>query len=193
MSWLFSQALVEEYSGDTCSDGGQSAPLSVMPTPHPFWLKDKMTKSFLPFQYGQTCAVLTADRGEDLLTSYLAASRARTLARQEKELGSQEHEADFGRSFSESSERCGQLSLLSKTALCSPSAGFPPSSKTLPRWGMMRNGVCWERETLGHRTKETESGFWPTPKKRDWKGAGCKNRHSMDLATAVKTWPTPRK
>jgi hypothetical protein len=28
MSWLFSQALVEEYLGDTCSDGEQSAPLS---------------------------------------------------------------------------------------------------------------------------------------------------------------------
>jgi hypothetical protein len=33
MSWLFSQALVEEYSAGTCLDGEQSAQLNVMPTP----------------------------------------------------------------------------------------------------------------------------------------------------------------
>ena len=37
MSWLFSQALVEEYSAVTCSDGEPCAQLNVMPTPQPFW------------------------------------------------------------------------------------------------------------------------------------------------------------
>ena len=32
MSWLFSQALVEEYSDGSCSDGEPSVQLSVMPT-----------------------------------------------------------------------------------------------------------------------------------------------------------------
>jgi hypothetical protein len=34
MSWLFSQALVEEYSVVNSWDGAPSAPLSMMPTPH---------------------------------------------------------------------------------------------------------------------------------------------------------------
>ncbi len=32
MSWLFSQALVAEYSAANCSDGEPSAQLNVMPT-----------------------------------------------------------------------------------------------------------------------------------------------------------------
>jgi len=49
MSWLFSQALVAEYSAATSSAGEPSAPLSVMPTPHRFWRNDKpMDCSRLP-------------------------------------------------------------------------------------------------------------------------------------------------
>ena len=41
MSWLFSQALVAEYSQGTAWAGAPCAPLSVMPTPHKFWRNDK--------------------------------------------------------------------------------------------------------------------------------------------------------
>ena len=39
--------------------------------------------------------------------------------------------------------------------------------ETWPQWGLMRNGECWEQQTLAHHTKGTESGFsqitFPTP------------------------------
>ncbi|WP_227628725.1 DNA cytosine methyltransferase [Klebsiella pneumoniae] len=41
MSWLFSQALAEEYSADTSLAGEQFAQLNVMPTPHKFSRNDK--------------------------------------------------------------------------------------------------------------------------------------------------------
>lgn len=41
MSWLFSQALAEEYSVDISLAGEQFAQLNVMPTPHKFSRNDK--------------------------------------------------------------------------------------------------------------------------------------------------------
>ena len=41
MSWLYSQALVEEYLGEHCLGGEPFAQLNVMPTPHKFWRNDK--------------------------------------------------------------------------------------------------------------------------------------------------------
>lgn len=67
MSWLFSQALVAEYSAATSLDGAPSAPLSVMPTPHRFWRNDKTMEPSQLSLFGLTCAVLTEDHGEALL------------------------------------------------------------------------------------------------------------------------------
>ena len=64
MSWLFSQALVEEYLGDICSDGEQSAPLSGSPTQQAYCAPDKMTKFSRLSRYGMTFKPLTDDRGE---------------------------------------------------------------------------------------------------------------------------------
>ena len=78
MSWLFSQALVAEFSAATCSGGAPSAPLSVMPTQHKFWRNDKTMEPSQLSRFGLTCAVLTEDHGAALLTWFLADSRVRT-------------------------------------------------------------------------------------------------------------------
>lgn len=80
MSWLFSQALVEEYSGGTCSDGEPCAPLSSSPMQRAFLSHGKTTGFSRLSRFGMTCERLTDDHGAALLTSYLAASRARTSA-----------------------------------------------------------------------------------------------------------------
>src|SRR5688572_12742131 len=80
MSWLFSRALVEEYSEASSLGGRRSAQLSVMPTPQPFWREDKPIEFSGRSQFGLTCARLTAARGAALLTSFLAASHVRTSA-----------------------------------------------------------------------------------------------------------------
>ncbi len=85
MSWLFSRALVAEYSAGSSWDGEPCAQLSVKPTQHKFWHRDKAMEPCDLSQFGLTCAVLTDDRGEDLLTWFLAASRARTSAAPELE------------------------------------------------------------------------------------------------------------
>ena len=81
MSWLFSQALVEEYLGDTSLDGEPSAPLSGNNTQQAYCAPDKMTKFSRLSRYGMTVKPLTDTRGEELLTLYLAGFPAKTFQR----------------------------------------------------------------------------------------------------------------
>ena len=77
MSWLFSRALVEEYSEAICSDGEQSVPLSGNPTPQAFCAPDKMTAFSHLSQFGMTFKPLTESHGEALLMLYLEAFHAK--------------------------------------------------------------------------------------------------------------------
>ena len=78
MSWLFSRALVEAYSEGIFSDGEPSALLSGNPIPQAYCAPDK-TKEFSRLsRFGMTYAPLTENRGEELLTWYLAGFPART-------------------------------------------------------------------------------------------------------------------
>ena len=86
MSWLYSRVLVEEYLAGNCSDGELSALLSGNPTLQVVLQPDKTTRFWKLSRYGMTCSPLTDDRGAELLTLFLEAFRARTLAAQEKEL-----------------------------------------------------------------------------------------------------------
>lgn len=192
MSWLFSRALVEAYSADNCSAGGLFAPLNVMPTPHKFWHRDKMTESWTLSRYGLTCAVLTESRGEALLTWYRAAFLARTSAPPEKGPASRENAPDYGKKWpglfatfdrSLSSWKTVQYSLFEDSA---------EFSETWPRSGMTRNGNAYLRQKSAHPICATASGLWPTPTvfgNNNKKGASEKSGDG--LATAVKRIPTP--
>jgi hypothetical protein len=87
MSWLFSQALVAEYSAASCSDGEPCAPLNGNPMPLAFLPPDRMTDFSRLSQFGVTFAPLTEDLGAALLTWFRAGSHARTSAVQAKEQG----------------------------------------------------------------------------------------------------------
>jgi DNA (cytosine-5)-methyltransferase 1 len=78
MSWLFSQALVEEYLVDTSSDGEQSVQSNGKPTQQAYCAPDKMTDFSCLSRFGMTYKPLTETRGEELLTLYLAAFHAKT-------------------------------------------------------------------------------------------------------------------
>ncbi|MDD3884540.1 MAG: DNA cytosine methyltransferase [Gallionella sp.] len=82
MSWLFSQALVAEYSEGTCSDGEPSAQSNGNHIPQAYCVPDKMTAFSRLSRFGMTFAPLTEGRGEALLTSYLADFLAKTSAPQ---------------------------------------------------------------------------------------------------------------
>src|SRR5688572_20339565 len=105
MSWLFSQALVAEYSEATSSAGAPSAPLSVMPTQHKFWRNDRTMEPFQLSRFGLTCAVLTEDHGAALLTWFLADSRVRTYQLPGMAPASMENDLVSGVKWHESSAR----------------------------------------------------------------------------------------
>lgn len=50
-----------------------------------------------------------------------------------------------------------------KTHQFSLLGGLESFSETWPRWGMMRDGECWELSTPALHTNENESGLWRTP------------------------------
>ena len=78
MSWLFSQALVAEYLGESSLDGEQSAPLNGKPIQQAYCAPGKMTDFSRLSRFGMTYKPLMEHHGEALLKSYLAAFPAKT-------------------------------------------------------------------------------------------------------------------
>jgi hypothetical protein len=203
MSWLFSQALVEAYSGANCSGGGPFAPLSKTSMPQAYLHRDKTTDGWSLSRYGMTFKPLTADHGEAVLTLYLAAFPVRISARLAKGLGSMDGDLDYGLKCQGSFVKYNQDLSLWKTRQHSLLEGLDVFSETWPQWGTMRNGECWERIKLERRTDEIGSGFWPTPKAHEERAEKytieTSYRHFMEkrqvaLSQVVRDrrmWPTP--
>jgi hypothetical protein len=129
---------------------------------------------------------LTESHGADVLTWYLEDSLAKTFPPPEKAQGSKASEAECGNTWRESSVKFDLVSRSWKTHLCLWEEGLPLSSVILPRWGMMRDGVLWERTTPEHLTSENESGLWPTPCL-----PGNGGNHGKKKLKAM-LWPTPQ-
>jgi len=163
MSWLYSQVLVEEYLGGISLDGAPCALWNGTHTQQASWLPVKMTDACRLSRSGMTFKPLTDDLGEGVLMSFLEAFPARTSAQPEKVQGSKENEAVCGDTWRESSVKFDPDTSSWKTHQCLWEEDLQPSSLTLPKWGMMLDGVLWERITLPLLTSGTESGFWPTP------------------------------
>lgn len=193
MSWLFSQALVEEYSVDTSLAGEQYAQLNVMPTPHKFWRNDKTMEFSDLSRFGLTCAVLTESHGEELLMSCLEDFHARTYQSLVAEPVLMETDPDFGDKWQESSVRYDLVSCSWKTHHCLWEEVLPWSLVTLPKWGLMRSGVVYQHQALERPINGTASGLWPTPRATDYKGSrsplsGAKVRargFSLNLQEAI--------
>ena len=164
MSWLFSQALVEAYSEATFLDGEPCAQLNAMPTPQPFWRNDKTMDASRFSRFGVTSRLLTADRGEELLTWFRGVFLARTFPQQERARELRAHDQDCGVRWPASLARYDPDSCSWKTPQYSLLGDSEEFSETWPRWGTMRNGECWERTTLAPHTSGIESGLWGTPR-----------------------------
>ena len=201
MSWLFSQALVAEYSQGTAWDGAPSSQLSVMPTPHKFWRNDKTLEPSDLSRFGLTCAALTEDRGADLLTWFREASLARTSALPAEAQALMAHAAECGATWRGSLARFDPGSCTWRTAQPSLLGDSEECSVTWPRSGMTAGGQCWELPTLAPPTSATGSGLWvPTPIATEWK-AGCGKlgnrapekaaKAGLKLTEFAKLWPTP--
>jgi len=195
MSWLFSQALVEEYSVGTCSDGEPSAPSNGNPTQLAYCAPDKMTGFSRLSRFGMMYRPLTEIRGAELLTLYLAGFHAKTSQPQEKAQELTESEAECGEKWLASFTKYDPDSSLWRTHQCSLLGDLEPFSETWPQWGLMRDGECWEQLTLERHIRGTESGLSPngvdsfhTPNTTGLDG-GSNSRKA--LKKRQQNWPTP--
>jgi hypothetical protein len=210
MSWHFSQALVEEYSEENFSDGEPSALLNGTDTHGMFWSPDKTMEASTPSRSGMTFKPSTDTHGEALLMSCREDSRARISVPPEKEPASKASDPVCGHTWRELSAKFDPASSSWKTHRCLWEEDLQWSSVTLPKWGMMRDGVCWEQTTPELPTSGNESGSWATPNANMqaeiteeralelgwiWKGTswytadGVKKNSS--LTHQVKMFPTP--
>ena len=172
MSWLFSQALVEEYLGENFLDGEQSVPLSGNHIQQAYCAPDKMTKFLKLSRFGMTFKPLTDIRGEELSMSSVVAFHVRTLVQQEKVQELTENNQECGDKWRGSFTKYDQNLCSWKTHQCSLLGDLDEFSETWPQWGLMRDGECWEQTQLGLVTIEKEFGYWPTPTASDWKATG---------------------
>jgi len=202
MSWLFSQALVEEYLGDICLDGEQSAPLSGSNIQQAYCVPDKMTVFSRLSRFGMTYKPLTESRGEELLTLFREDFHARTLVPQEKVQELTENEAECGEKWRASFTKYDPDTSLWKTHQCSLLGDLDEFLETWPQWGLMRDGECWEQRTLEQTIRGTEYGLsekLPTPCAGDhkskptstsWKAKGAIN-YSLANPEIQAKWATP--
>ena len=195
MSWLYSQALVEEYLGDICSDGEQSVQSNGNPTQQAYLSQDKMTKFSRLSRFGMTYKPLTESRGEELLTLFREDFLAKTSLVQEKAQELTESDQECGEKWQGSFVKYDLNTHLWKTHQCSLLGDLEEFSETWPQWGLMRNGECWEQQTLAQTIRGTESGFSPngvdtfhTPNTTGLDG-GSNSRKA--LKKKMEVWPTP--
>ena len=220
MSWLFSQALVEEYLPENFLDGKQSAPLSGSNIQQAYCAPDKMTAFSRLSRFGMMYRPLTESRGEELLMSYLAGFHAKTSVPLEKVQALTENDQECGEKWRGLLAKFDPDTHLWRTAQCSFLEDLNESLQTFPQWGMTVGGGLYLLPTLVQTTSENESGLWLTPstvdiptrsaesmekrleyrKKigRNGVGAGCLSEQVEWSGTGdpigyitKETWPTP--
>jgi hypothetical protein len=189
MSWLFSQALVAEYLGANSLDGEPSAPSNGNPTQLAYCAPDKMTAFSRLSRFGMTYKPLTADRGKELLTLYLADFHAKTLVQQEKGQELTASDQECGEKWRASFVKYDLNSSLWRTHQCSLLGDLEPFSETWPQWGLMRDGECWDMTNSAVNIAENEFGLLPTPTKElfsHWSSAKSKISNNGVRKSGVK-------
>ena len=169
MSWHYLREQEEESSEAICWDGERFVPSNGQTTLGWYCLPDSATESYHDSQSGTMCRPSTASHGEVESMSLAEDSLARTSAQQAREPESTVQDQECGTTWHGSFARWDRDSSSWKTPQCSLLEGLDEFSETWPRWGMMRNGACWDATTLVDLTSAKGSGSWPTPTKSDAK------------------------
>jgi hypothetical protein len=144
-------------------------------------------------RFAMTFGPLTDDLGADVLTWFLAGFPAKTLVLLERAPELPESEADSGWKWRESSVKYDRAMRLWKTRQCSLFEDSEWFSETWPRWGLMRDGECWELPMSARPTFARGSGLLPTIRSTDGERGG-----RGDLIQAIRgnpnshyrMWPT---
>lgn len=157
------QALAAGYLPTFYSDTSPSVPSKSMSIASKSFQRGKQTVVFHGFPSLQMFKNSTGNHGKDLLTWFAGDFLARTSAAQGKAKELMENAAECGDTWPASLAKYDPDSCSWKTAQCLLLGGLAEFSETWPRWGLMRNGECWERTTPDLRTCGKDYGLWPTP------------------------------
>lgn len=193
MSFIYSQALAEAFLPANYSDTDASVLSSGSHTLKPCLWHDKTMEPSRLSRFGMTCRPLMESHGEELLTSWRADSHAKTLAPQEKAQVLTEIAAECGDTWPASLVKYDPDTFSWKTAQYSLLGGLDEFLETWPKWGSMRSGECWERQTLAPLTSESASGLWQTPVADDAanRANGKWNSRGEPKLSAQVLYPTP--
>lgn len=167
MSWHYLQGQEAVSWEGNSLDGAPSALLKLIPTPGASCSPDKPTDASSRSPFGMTLRRSTGTRGAEGLTWFQGDSPVRTYRQPAEEQDLTENGLDCGPRWPGSLARFNPDLCSWKTRQCSLFGGLTEFLGTWPRWGMMRDGELFLRETSVHRICENESGLWPTPVKSD--------------------------
>ena len=190
MSWHYLQGQEAASWEGNCLDGAPSALSRLIPMRAESCLLDRLMDALADFQSGTTCEPSTESDGEGQSISSLADFPVRTSAQPERERELPGRSPVCGRTWHELSVRFDHDLCSWKTAHSLFPEDLPWSSVIFPRWGMMRDGECWERNTSELPIKDTGSGLWPTPV-ADGDRTTNYAQGGTSLGFAVRNWPTP--
>lgn len=157
----FLQGQAEEYLQTFCLDTYLLELAKSNPTRETSSCNASETESCQPSPYGTTFAHCKESRGEDQLTFFVEDFRVKTSQQQEKELALLASVRAYGESMRDSLTRCGLTLSLPRTHRFCGSVGLTLCSETLPTWGIMLDGACWE-VTDSCITSGEGFGYWPT-------------------------------
>lgn len=173
------------------------------PSPPRLWYARWKRVGWVRALCGRMSPPSTAYRGVESWISSLAASRARTSPSRAKGRGSSSgRDPACGATSSVCSMRFGHRMSSSRTSQLSLLADSTTFSQTLPRWGSMRSGACFELPKPEPRTSAPGSSSsparWRTPSSTDWKGESAKSWQTREVGDntprlsdqVAKFWPT---
>ena len=161
MSWHYLRVQEEESLQDICSGGELCVPLKSKITHAEFYCNGKLMDSYLDSLSGTTFAHSMENLGKEKSMSSRVDFPVRTFQPQEKGLDLMEKDQDFGEKWRGSFAKYDPDTHSLRTHQCSLFEDSTEYCVTLPKWGLMLSGECWEQQTLEQSTRGIESGLSP--------------------------------
>ena len=198
LSSRFAQDMVASKEDLTCQ--GLNIESSLMwrskPTPLQTWLRRWKPDSYLPHLFTRILKHSQRTCFEEKLTLSLEDTLASPLVQQESDLEKMTPDI-CGHTYGDT---LNQLDLFGPSLKTSKDISVLDCEKSLATWKasvMKQRGEYSQRVKLAHRTRESESTFWPTATVFDVTGGsyptqlanGAKLKDAVEIAE--KMWPTP--
>jgi len=127
-----------------------------------FYCNGKLMDSYLDSLSGMTSAHSMENPGEEKLMLSQVDSLAKICQQQEKAQDLMESDQDYGEKWQGSFTKYSPDSCSWKTHQCSLLGDLDEFSETWPQWGLMRNGECWEQQTLAQTISGIVFGLNPS-------------------------------